>query len=86
MGICTFTMRMDEDFRQEFSAVYEELGYEIPTVVTMLGEKMIRERRIPFEISADPFCSPANQAHLDRGIAQLEAGKGKMHDLIDERL
>ena len=75
MGICTFTMRMDEDFKREFSAVCEELGCDIPTVVTMLGEKMIRERRIPFEISADPFYSPANLAHLDRGIAQLEARK-----------
>lgn len=86
MGISTFTMQMDEDFGQEFSAVCEELGCDIPTAVTMLGKKMICERRIPFEISADPFHSLANLAHLDRGIAQLEAGKGKIHDLIDERL
>ena len=86
MGISTFTMQMDEDFKREFSAICEELGCDIPTVVTMLGKNMIREHRIPFEISADPFYSPANLTHLDRGITQLEAGKGKIHNLIGERL
>ena len=73
----TFRMQMDDDFKEKFSE-----GCDISTVVTMLGTKMIRERRIPFEICADPFYSKANAAHLKRSIAQLEAGRGKVHDLI----
>ena len=73
----TFRMQMDDDFKEKFSEVCH-----ISTVVTMLGTKMIRERRIPFEICADPFYSKANAAHLKRSIAQLEAGRGKVHDLI----
>ena len=79
----TFSMQMDDDFKEKFSEVCKELGCDISTVVTMLGTKMIRERRIPFEICADPFYSKANAAHLKRSIAQLEAGRGKVHDLID---
>lgn len=80
----TFTMRMDDDFKKEFSSVCKELGCNMSTVITMLGATMIRERRIPFEVSADPFYLPANQAHIDRSIKQLESMHGKAHDLIED--
>lgn len=32
---------------------------------------------------ADPFYSESNLAHIDRGIAALEAGLGVEHDLIE---
>ena len=73
---------MDDDFNEKFSEVCQELGSDISTVVTMLGTKMIRKRRIPFAICADPFYSKVNAAHLKRQIAQLDAGRGKVHDLI----
>ena len=56
--MATFAMSMDDDFKKDFEAVCEELGCDIPTVIRMLGEKMIRERRIPFDIDADPFNRP----------------------------
>ena len=31
----------------------------------------------------DPFFSATNQAHLHRAIADLEAGKGEAHELIE---
>ena len=46
----TFTMRMDDEFKKEFSSVCQELGWNMSTVITMVGKKMIRERRIPFEV------------------------------------
>ena len=75
----TFTMRMDDEFKKEFSEACKELGCNISTVVTMLGTKMIRERRIPFEVCSDPFYSEANMAHLKRSIAQLEAYGERIH-------
>ena len=82
--MATFTMRMDDDFKKEFSSVCKELGCNMSTVIAMLGATMIRERRIPFEVSADPFYLPANQAHIDRSIKQLESMHGKAHDLIED--
>lgn len=60
---------MNDDFKREFSAVYEESGWDIPTAVPLPEGQMGRERRMPFETSADPFYSPANWAHLDRGAS-----------------
>ena len=71
MKMATFTMRMDDEFKKEFSSVCQELGCNMSTVITMVGKKMIRERRIPFKVSADPFYLPANQGHIDRTIKQL---------------
>ena len=42
------------------------------------------ERRIPFEVSADPFYSKENMDELERRIANIRTGKSvlKEHDLI----
>ncbi|MCD7761620.1 MAG: type II toxin-antitoxin system antitoxin, RelB/DinJ family [Lachnospiraceae bacterium] len=42
------------------------------------------EKRIPFEVSADPFYSDSNMVHLRRGVAALNAGEGIEHELIEE--
>ncbi len=46
-------------------------------------KKVGREKRIPFEVSVDPFYSESNMAHLRRGIAALNNGKGMAHEPID---
>ena len=42
------------------------------------------ERRIPFEVSADPFYSKENMDELERRVANIRTGKSvlKEHDLI----
>lgn len=46
---------------------------------------VLRERRIPFEIAAEtgPFYSEANINRLKKSIAQLDAGSGNEHELIE---
>ena len=53
--------------------------------VNMLARAVLREQRIPFEItgSVEQFYSVKNQARLKASIEQLEAGKGTAHDLIE---
>ena len=53
------------------------------TAFTIFAKKVLKERRIPFEISADPFYSESNIAHLKRGIKALNEGKGIEHDIIE---
>ena len=44
---------------------------------------MVRQQKIPFEVSLDPFYSENNMAHLRRGIKALNSGKGVEHDIIE---
>lgn len=49
----------------------------------IFAKKVGREKRIPFEVSADPFYSESNMKHLRRGIAALNAGNGVEHEMIE---
>lgn len=77
--------RMDEDLKRQMEKVCKEMGMSMTTAFTVFATKVARERRIPFELSADPFYSESNMAHLRRVIDQIESGQAvlKRHDLID---
>ena len=51
------------------------------TAITMLAKKMTREKRLPFEVSVDPFYSEENLARLRRSIAQMESTGGTVHEV-----
>ena len=51
------------------------------TAVTMLAKKMTREKRIPFEVSVDPFYCDENMSRLRKSIAQMEATGGTVHEV-----
>lgn len=71
----TVNVRMDADLKREFDKVCNDLGLTMTTAVTILAKKMTREKRIPFEVSRDPFYSESNLAALDHSIQQLKEGK-----------
>ncbi|MBQ1307757.1 MAG: type II toxin-antitoxin system RelB/DinJ family antitoxin [Erysipelotrichaceae bacterium] len=78
--------RMDEDMKIQMEEVCKEMGISMSAAFTMFAKKVIRERRIPFEISADPFYSAENIMELQRRISNLEAGitSLKEHELVGE--
>ena len=78
-------VRMDDDLSMRLREVCDEIGLPISTAFLIFAKRVARDRKIPFELSAepDPFYSESNMAHLRRGIAQLNAGRGVQHDLIE---
>ena len=71
----TVNVRMDADLKREFDKVCNDLGLTMTTAVTILAKKMTREKRIPFEVSMDPFYSESNMAAISHSLKQLEEGK-----------
>lgn len=78
--------RMDAAMKEQIDEICQEMGINLTTALNIFVKKVIQERRIPFDITADPFYSAENMAHVRRGIAQLNAGHGKEHSLIEEDL
>jgi len=74
---------MDAELKKRMEAVCDELGMNMTTAFTVFAKKMTREHRIPFEVSSDPFYSEKNVAFLRRGMAELDAGLGEAHELIE---
>ncbi|MBR6701033.1 MAG: type II toxin-antitoxin system RelB/DinJ family antitoxin [Firmicutes bacterium] len=85
MGNTTLVnIRMDTELKRSMEEICQELGMNMTTAFTIFAKKMSRERRIPFEVSIDPFYSESNLEHLRRGIKALNEGKGVEHELIEE--
>ena len=81
MATKTVSLRMDEDLYEEFNDFADRVRIPVSALVASFAAVTVREQRLPFEIAADPFYSPANQAHIAAAIDQLEAGRGRAHDL-----
>ncbi len=75
------SVRMEDGLKQDFDTVCNELGLSMSTAITMLAKKMTREKRLPFEVSIDPFYAEANMARLRKSIAQMEATGGTVHEV-----
>lgn len=83
MATTSVTIRMDENLKKQAEALFDEMGLNMTTAITIFTKAVVRQKKIPFEISADPFYSDMNQTHLNKAITDLEAGKGTFHDLIE---
>lgn len=78
--------RMDEDLKKAMEQTCQEMGMSMTTAFTIFAKKVSREKRIPFEISADPFYSESNMKHLEKIISDIDAGRAKLveHELIED--
>ena len=76
--------KLDADVKKSMEQACSDMGLTMSAAFTVFAIKVGRERRIPFEINADPFYSESNMAHLRRGIAALNAGQGVTHEPIED--
>lgn len=77
------SLRVDDDVKRGAEQTFDDIGLSMSAAINIFLKKVARERRIPFELSADPFYSESNMAHLQRGISALNAGKGVEHEPIE---
>ena len=75
--VVNVNFKLDADIKKSMEEACSEMG------ISMSAKKVGREKRIPFEVSADPFYSESNMKHLRRGIAALNAGNGVEHEMIE---
>lgn len=78
--------RLDEDVKKKMEQACDDMGLSMTSAFTIFAKKVGRERRIPFEVSADPFYSDSNTEYLEQKMAQYKAGQLKTveHGLIEE--
>lgn len=84
MSQAIVSIRMDSELKKNLDAVCAELGLSMTTAFTIFAKKVVREKRIPFDVAIDPFYSESNLRHLREGIKELNAGRGVCHNLIED--
>ena len=83
MAQAMVNFRMDADLKKSMEQVCSDMGLSMTTAFTIFAKKVSREKRIPFEVSADPFYDEKNMSRVMRAIDNLNAGKGVEHDIIE---
>ncbi|MFI3213703.1 MAG: type II toxin-antitoxin system RelB/DinJ family antitoxin [Eubacteriales bacterium] len=83
MAQAMVNFRMDKELKKSMEETCSDMGLSMTAAFTMFAKKVSREKRIPFEINADPFYSEANMNHLRKGIMALDNGEGVEHEIIE---
>ena len=75
--------KLDRDVKKNMEEVCAELGLSMSTAFAIFARKVGREKRIPFDLSLDPFYSEVNVARLKKAVDDLNNGKGTVHEISD---
>jgi len=80
------TFKLDADVKKCMEKVCSDMGLSMSTAFTIFAKKVGRERRIPFELSADPFYSDSNMRYLENKMEDYKAGKLRFeeHELLED--
>ncbi|MCH5267412.1 MAG: type II toxin-antitoxin system RelB/DinJ family antitoxin [Lachnospiraceae bacterium] len=83
--VVNVNFRMDAELKKSMEEVCSDIGINLTTAFTIFAKKVSRERRIPFELSADPFYSESNMKYLEKVISDIDEGRAKLveHDIIE---
>ena len=80
----TISVKVDGYDKKVFEEFCASAGMSVSTAINMFIKNVNMNMELPFTVKADPFYSRENQERLQAAIAQLEAGKGKQHELIED--
>jgi len=85
-NVVNVNFRMDSDLKKNMEKLCGELGMSMTTAFTIFAKKMTREKRIPFEVSADTFYSESNLRYLEGIMEDIKSGKASFqrHELLED--
>ena len=83
----TFSIRMEENLKKQFDALCSDFGMNMTTAFTIFAKAVVREREIPFKISAEPKDITAdwpkeywNEVHLKIAESERQFDRGETID------
>ena len=73
----TISIRLDDEEKLDLEEMCAQMGMNITTFYMICTKKALRDRCIPFEVSAprDPFYSASNMRQLKRADKQIRSGR-----------
>lgn len=84
MAQTNVNIRMEESLKREFDKFCSDVGMSMTTAICIFAKKTVKEQKIPFEITADPFYSSENIKRLEKAINDLNNNKGTKHELMED--
>lgn len=75
------SLRIEDEVKKKAEQACADIGMSLSTAINIYLKKLGREKRIPFEVSVDPFYSQENMERLRNSVAQMEATGGTVHEV-----
>ena len=84
--VVNVNFKLDADIKKSMEEACSEMGISMSAAFKIFAKKVGREKRIPFEVSADPFYSESNIRYLEEKMEEYKAGKLKFaeHVLLED--
>lgn len=79
------SLRVDDDVKRNAEKIFDTIGLSMSTAINVFLKTVAREKRIPFELTADPFYSENNIKYLEKIAKDIDSGKAHFaeHELIE---
>ena len=74
MAQTNVNIRIDDATKRQFDMICGELGLTMSTAFNIFAKTVVRQNKIPFELSIDPFFCEYNQSRLRTAIAGRDKG------------
>ena len=74
------SLRIDDDIKSNAERTLNDIGLSMSAAITIFLKTVIRENKIPFELSADPFYSEENMTELKRRIDSVRTGESTLKE------
>ena len=69
------SFRVDDEIKKKAERTFDDIGISMSAAINIYLKTVVRENRIPFELSADPFYSDENMSRLRESIRQKRRRK-----------
>ena len=83
----TTTLRIDDKLKADCDIVFDDLGINMTSAITLFLKQVVRTRGIPFEISCMPYIiNDSIEDKLAEARADVAAGRVKPMNQVMNRL
>ena len=79
----TITIRIDDNVKQQAEDTLSEIGLNMSTYINSSLRALVREKKVPFEMTTKQQANSDYLAKLDYSIAQAERGEVVKYTMSD---
>ena len=86
MAQTNINIRMDEQLKKQFGHLCNELGMNMTTAFNIFAKTMVRQQRIPFEVSLETPNAETREAIQEVQRMKADPKLGKSYSDVDQMM
>lgn len=86
MAQININIRMDEQLKKQFDHLCNELGMNMTTAFNIFAKTMVRQQRIPFEVSLETPNAETREAIQEVQRMKADPKLGKSYSDVDQMM